>query len=102
MTQKRPALTDKQARTLQAIRECKRDEGRTPTRLELAERTGQKHQTAVENHLRALQHKGYIRLGRGMGRIIVVVDDILPILDRPPASSNRPTDAGAKHRDSAS
>ena len=81
MRQKKPELTEKQARTLEAIREYKREEGRAPTRLEIGARTAQRHQTGVENHLRALERKGYVQMGRGKGRTIVVVDDVMPILD---------------------
>ena len=82
MRQKKAELTEKQARTLEAIREYKREEGRAPTRLEIGARTAQRHQTGVENHLRALERKGYVRMGRGKGRTIVVVDDVMPVLEQ--------------------
>ena len=58
-------LTHRQGEVLDTIREFKKENGFPPTRAEIGKRLGLKHQSAVDNHLRAPGEKG---LGRSTAR----------------------------------
>lgn len=58
-----PPLTDRQVEVLRAVRTFQERHGMPPTRAELGRRLGVAAQTA-DYHLRALQKKGYLQLGR--------------------------------------
>src|SRR5256885_12261716 len=68
------ALTDRQSEILKLIRELTEVSGYPPTRAEIAERMGFKSVNAAEQHLRALEKKGWIEIAEGASRGIRVVD----------------------------
>ena len=76
---KATALTERQMLTLEAIRDHIRRHGRPPSRLELAQAIGVKHQGSVDLHLQALARKGWIALKPGTHRGITVQRDELNI-----------------------
>lgn len=61
-------LTKAQTRVLQVIQQSVRDEGRPPTRAEIADALGFRSINASESHLRALERRGAIRLQGGASR----------------------------------
>ncbi len=61
-------LTKAQTRVLQVIQQSVRDEGRPPTRAEIADTLGFRSINASESHLRALERRGAIRLQGGASR----------------------------------
>lgn len=61
-------LTKAQTRVLDVIQQSIRDEGRPPTRAEIAEALGFRSINAAESHLRALERRGAIRLQSGASR----------------------------------
>ncbi len=61
-------LTKAQTRVLEVIQESIRDEGRPPTRAEIANTLGFRSINAAESHLRALERRGAIRLQGGASR----------------------------------
>ena len=61
-------LTKAQTRVLDVIQQSIRDEGRPPTRAEIAETLGFRSINAAEAHLRALWRLGGIRLQGGASR----------------------------------
>ena len=61
-------LTKAQKRVLGVIQQSIRDEGRPPTRAEIAEALGFKSINASESHLRALERRGAVRLQSGASR----------------------------------
>lgn len=68
-------LTPRQAEILALIQEYIYDEGYPPTRMEIADAFGFRSPNAAEEHLRALERKGYIELLQGSSRGIRVLDD---------------------------
>jgi repressor LexA len=66
-------LTPRQAEILVLIQEYIYDEGYPPTRMEIAEAFGFRSPNAAEEHLRALERKGYIELLQGSSRGIRVL-----------------------------
>ncbi|MCG6864374.1 MAG: transcriptional repressor LexA [Thiogranum sp.] len=67
-------LTPRQAEILALIQEYIYDEGYPPTRMEIAEAFGFRSPNAAEEHLRALERKGYIELLQGSSRGIRVLE----------------------------
>jgi len=61
-------LTKAQTRVLDVIQQSIRDEGRPPTRAEIADALGFRSINAAESHLRALERRGAIRLQSGASR----------------------------------
>lgn len=61
-------LTKAQTRVLDVIQQSIRDEGRPPTRAEIADTLGFRSINAAESHLRALERRGAIRLQGGASR----------------------------------
>ncbi|MBU24560.1 MAG: LexA repressor [Gammaproteobacteria bacterium] len=61
-------LTKAQTRVFEVIQQSIRDEGRPPTRAEIAQTLGFRSINASESHLRALERRGAIRLQSGASR----------------------------------
>ncbi len=71
-------LTKAQTRVLEVIQQSVRDEGRPPTRAEIADALGFRSINASESHLRALERRGAIRLQGGASRgiqCLISLDD---------------------------
>lgn len=56
----RPALTERQAQALKYISDCLVDRGYPPTLREIGEHMGIKSTNGVNDHLKALERKGYL------------------------------------------
>lgn len=56
----RPALTDRQRQALQFITDCLSDRGYPPTLREIGEHMGIRSTNGVNDHLKALERKGYL------------------------------------------
>ena len=72
------SLTKAQIRVLDVIQQSIRDEGRPPTRAEIANALGFRSINSAESHLRALERRGAIRLQGGASRgiqCLVPLDD---------------------------
>ncbi len=67
-------LTARQAQILELIRQAIIRTGRPPTRAEIARELGFRSVNAAEDHLRALERKGHIRLASGTSRGIQLTD----------------------------
>jgi len=80
----RDSLTARQSQILDLIRGYIADEGCPPTRAEIANILGFRSPNAAEDHLRALQRKGYIQIVAGSSRGIRLVDEDpgLPVVGR--------------------
>lgn len=68
-------LTARQSQILDLIRQSIRRTGRPPTRAEIAHELGFRSANAAEDHLRALERKGHIRLAASTSRGIQLLDD---------------------------
>jgi repressor LexA len=68
-------LTPRQTEVLAFIRECIQDSGMPPTRAEIAGKLGFRSANAAEEHLRALQRKGAIKLIPGASRGIQLIGE---------------------------
>ncbi len=66
-------LTHRQAEVLQLIAEFIQETGFPPTRAEISEKLGFRSANAAEDHLRALERKGYIEMLPGASRGIRLV-----------------------------
>lgn len=77
----RPALTDRQRQVYELICAEIQSKRRPPTMQELADRLGFRSKNAVENHLLALEKKGYIDRQPLTARGILVTD--LTVYHRP-------------------
>lgn len=77
----RPALTDRQRQIYELICAEIQSKRRPPTLQELADRMGYRSKNAVENHLTALEKKGYIDRQPLTARSIQVTD--LTVYRRP-------------------
>lgn len=77
-------LTARQAEILELIRGYVAEEGCPPTRAEIADTLGFRSPNAAEDHLRALERKGYIELVPGASRGIRLLDEDygLPVVGR--------------------
>lgn len=69
----RPKLTARQGEILAFIKTRIASKGAPPTRAEIADQFGFKSPNAAEDHLRALQRKGYLRIGTGTARGLQVI-----------------------------
>jgi len=82
----RDKLTTRQSEILDLIVSTVKDTGFPPTRAEIAHSFGFRSANAAEDHLRALERKGYIHITPGSSRGIQVVDMIenkgIPIVGR--------------------
>lgn len=88
------ALTDRQAHILEVIKDYIEDTGFPPTRAEIAEILGFRSANAAEDHLRALERKGYIEILPGASRGIRLIgqageaeEEGLPVVGRVAAGS---------------
>jgi repressor LexA len=68
-------LTARQAEILELIRGYIKEEGYPPTRAEIAATLGFRSANAAEDHLRALERKGYIEMIPGSSRGIRLLDE---------------------------
>ncbi|MEZ5543567.1 MAG: transcriptional repressor LexA [Pseudomonadota bacterium] len=77
-------LTARQAEILELIRAHVVEEGCPPTRAEIADSLGFRSPNAAEDHLRALERKGYIELVPGASRGIRLLEEDygLPVIGR--------------------
>lgn len=77
-------LTARQAEILELIRDYVAEEGCPPTRAEIADTLGFRSPNAAEDHLRALERKGWIELVSGTSRGIRLLDEDagLPVVGR--------------------
>lgn len=82
----RDKLTARQSQILDVIISSVKDTGYPPTRAEIAQVFGFRSANAAEDHLRALERKGYILMIPGSSRGIQVVDMIenkgIPVVGR--------------------
>ena len=67
-------LTARQSQILDLIRQTIHQTGRPPTRAEIARALGFRSANAAEDHLRALERKGYIRLSAATSRGIQLTE----------------------------
>ena len=84
------AITKRQAEVLDFIRTYRQDNGYPPTRRNITDKFGFRSPNAAEEHLRALDRKGFIQLQRNTSRGIIVKDfqkEYLPIIGRVAAGS---------------
>ena len=84
------SITHRQAAVLDFIRAYRREQGFPPTRRDITDEFGFKSPNAAEEHLRALDRKGFIELRRNTSRGIIVRDleeGNLPIIGRVAAGS---------------
>jgi repressor LexA len=63
-----PPLTDRQQQILALIARQLEEQGLPPTRGELALQLGLKNRQGIEQHLRALERKGYLQMSAGTAR----------------------------------
>ena len=79
-------LTARQAEILELIRSYIAEEGCPPTRAEIADTLGFRSPNAAEDHLRALQRKGYIEIipgsSRGIRLLLEEEEYGLPVVGR--------------------
>ena len=76
-------LTARQAEVLQLIADFLQATGFPPTRAEIAEQLGFRSPNAAEDHLRALERKGYIDMLPGASRGIRLRENLgLPVVGR--------------------
>jgi repressor LexA len=82
-------LTARQAEILELIRDFLESTGFPPTRAEIARQMGFSSANAAEEHLRALERKGYIEVTPGSSRGIRLLDEVggLPLIGRVAAGS---------------
>ncbi len=81
-------LTARQAEVLQLIRDFLQSTGFPPTRADIAQILGFKSANAAEDHLRALERKGYIEILPGASRGIRLAEGAgLPVVGRVAAGS---------------
>ena len=74
-------LTHRQGEVLDTIRRFMRNNGFPPTRADIAKRVHLKHQSAVDNHLYALERKGWARVHHGIDRGICLLREGVPLYD---------------------
>jgi repressor LexA len=78
-------LTKRQEQTLDFIRHCIEERGYPPTLREIGEHMGIRSTNGVNDHLRALERKGYLRREDMKSRALKVVEQALP---KPQTSAN--------------
>ena len=74
-------LTARQAEIFTAIRAHIRENGRAPSRKQLAHAVGLQSQAAIDSHLQALERKGWVELIPGRYRGINLLRSDTPIVD---------------------
>lgn len=81
-------LTARQAEVLQLIADFLQETGFPPTRAEIAAQLGFRSPNAAEDHLRALERKGYIEMLPGASRGIRLRENLgIPVVGRVAAGS---------------
>ena len=81
-------LTERQGMILDMIKEYMYQEGMPPTRAEIADMFGFRSANAAEDHLRALERKGYIEIMPGASRgIRLLEEEGIPLVGRVAAGS---------------
>jgi repressor LexA len=81
-------LTSRQAEVLQMIADFLQATGFPPTRAEIARKLGFRSPNAAEDHLRALERKGYIEMLPGASRGLRLLEEVgIPIVGRVAAGS---------------
>ncbi|HLV68820.1 MAG TPA: transcriptional repressor LexA [Polyangiaceae bacterium] len=76
-------LTKRQEQTLEFIRRSIEERGYPPTLREIGEYMGIRSTNGVNDHLRALERKGYLRREDMKSRALKLVDDAVPPAPRP-------------------
>ena len=76
-------LTKRQEQTLDYIRKSIEERGYPPTLREIGEYMGIRSTNGVNDHLRALERKGYLRREDMKSRALKLVEDALPATSRP-------------------
>ena len=71
-------LTKRQEQTLDFIRHCIEERGYPPTLREIGEHMGIRSTNGVNDHLRALERKGYLRREDMKSRALQLVEQALP------------------------
>lgn len=71
-------LTKRQEQTLDFIRRCIEERGYPPTLREIGEHMGIRSTNGVNDHLRALERKGYLRREDMKSRALQLVEQALP------------------------
>jgi repressor LexA len=71
-------LTKRQEQTLDFIRHCIEERGYPPTLREIGEHMGIRSTNGVNDHLRALERKGYLRREDMKSRALKLVEQALP------------------------
>lgn len=69
---KRKPLTDRQAEILLYVRAYRKEYGLAPSLLEIAKRF-KVHLRAIQDHLRLIEQKGYVKRYKGIARGLVVL-----------------------------
>src|ERR1035437_11023299 len=78
-------LSPRQQQILQRITEFIAQQGRPPTRADLARALGLRNRQGIDQHLRALERKGYLQLEPGIARGLRVLHSE-PMAQASPAS----------------
>src|SRR5690349_24553749 len=81
-------LTQRQAQTLEYIRQSIEERGYPPTLREIGEYMGIRSTNGVNDHLRALERKGYLRREDMKSRALKLVEESLPTPVRAPLSED--------------
>jgi len=76
-------LTKRQEQTLEFIRKSIEERGYPPTLREIGEYMGIRSTNGVNDHLRALERKGYLRREDMKSRALKLVEDAMPAVSRP-------------------
>src|SRR6187402_113426 len=81
-------LTGRQEQTLDFIRKSIEERGYPPTLREIGEYMGIRSTNGVNDHLRALERKGYLRREDMKSRALKLVEDAVPAAQRSPATDD--------------
>ncbi len=81
-------LTQRQQQTLEFIRKSIEERGYPPTLREIGEYMGIRSTNGVNDHLRALERKGYLRREDMKSRALKLVEETLPAARNFPAAMN--------------
>jgi repressor LexA len=81
-------LTQRQQQTLEFIRKSIEERGYPPTLREIGEYMGIRSTNGVNDHLRALERKGYLRREDMKSRALKLVEESLPAARNFPAAMN--------------
>jgi repressor LexA len=85
-----PPLSARQQQILQQIAQFMAQQGRPPTRADLARALGLRNRQGIDQHLRVLERKGYLQLEPGIARgIRLLQSEESPPQTSPPQTSPR-------------